>query len=190
MNNKQIVKPNNTIIMKRIKIFAAMALMTGLMITTGEVFAQRGQGRGATGNGSGKGMMYNADGQGMMNNGNRQYRADGQCMLDLTDEQEAKITELRTNHLKEVTPLRNELNEKRARLHTLQSADKHDLNAINKTIDEMSSIRTNIQKKGAAHRAEVASLLTDEQRVLFNSRKSNRMNRGNGKMGHGGRGRF
>lgn len=176
--------------MKRISLIAAVAFMAGLMFTNTDAIAQRGQGQRIGGNADGQGMMYNAQGQGMMNYGNRPYRGTGQCILNLTEEQDAKITNLRTQHLKEVTPLRNELNEKRARLRTLQSADKQDLNAINKTIDEMGALRTSIQKKGAAHRAEVASLLTDEQRVAFNARKANRMSRGKGTMGRGGRGRY
>ena len=175
--------------MKRINFIALAAILAGLTLTTSEAMAQRGQGRRADGNANGRGMMYNADGQGMMNYGNRPYRGTGECLLNLTDEQDAKITELRTKHLQEVTPLRNQLNEKRARLRTLQSDSNPDLNAINKTIDEMGELRTQIQKKGAAHRAEVASQLTDEQKVLFNSRKSGRMGRGNGTMGRGGRGR-
>lgn len=159
--------------MKRIKFFAAIALMAGLMTTTSDVLAQRGQGRGMMNNPEGHRGMYNAE---------RPNRP-GECILNLTPEQDAKVTELRTNHLKEVTPLRNELAEKRARLRTLQSADKPDLKEINKTIDEMTAIRANIQKKGAAHRVEVSSLLTDDQRVLFNARKGNRM--GNRNMGRG-----
>lgn len=161
--------------MRRIKIFTAVALI-GLMATTTEVLAQRGMGRG---------MMNNPEGRGMMNNADRPFRA-GQCILNLTPEQDSKMAVLRTNHLKEVTPLRNELNEKRARLRSLQSVDKPDLKEINKTIDEMAAIRTNIQKKGAAHRVEVSSQLTDEQRVQFNARKSGRMMRGN--MCRGSRG--
>jgi Spy/CpxP family protein refolding chaperone len=153
--------------MKRIKFLTAIALMIGFTAIAGNALAQRGQGRG------------------MMNNPDKSPRME-QCVLNLTPEQDAQIAELRTNHLKEVTPLRNELGEKRARLRTLQSTDKPDLNAINKTIDEMGAIRTNIQKKGAAHRAEVSSLLTDVQRVNFNARKTGRMGqRGQGAMGRG-----
>lgn len=158
--------------MKRIKFFTAIALLAGLMITTSDVIAQRGQGRGMMNNPEGRRGMYNAE-----------RPRSGECILNLTPEQDAKVTELRTKHLKEVTPLRNELAEKRARLRTLQSVDKPDLKEINKTIDEMAAIRANIQKKGAAHRVEVSSLLTDEQRVLFNARKGNRM--GNRSMGRG-----
>ncbi|HPD95148.1 MAG TPA: Spy/CpxP family protein refolding chaperone [Tenuifilaceae bacterium] len=121
----------------------------------------------------------------------------GQCMVgecnipNLTDEQKQKIDDLRVKHIKEVTPIKNELNEKRAHLHTLETADKPNLNEINKTIDEISALRAEIMKKNAAHRLDVASLLTDEQRVFFNSRpmgkrgmRGNRMGRGMG-MGLG-----
>ncbi len=152
--------------MKTLRTIAAITILATLA-TAGSAFAQRGQGRG---------FANNPQGQGMMNNAERPYGY-GQCILDLTPEQDAQITELRTKHLKEVTPLRNELGEKRARLRTLQTAENPNLNEINQTIDEMASIRANIQKKGAAHRAEVASLLTDEQKVIYNSRRQGRMGR-------------
>ncbi len=107
--------------------------------------------------------------------------------LNLTAEQEQKIDDLRIKHLNEVTALQNEMNEKYARLRTLESANKPDMDAINKTIDEISSLKTQLMKKSAAHRAEVASLLTDEQRVLFNSRGRGMRMKGYGRM-RGGRG--
>jgi len=94
---------------------------------------------------------------------------------NLTPDQETKLNDLRTKHLKEITPLRNELLEKRARLNTLQSSEKPDMAAINKLIDEMGTLKTNLMKKQAAHRNEVSQILTDEQRVHFNARQ--------GKMG-------
>lgn len=155
----------------RTKLFStknlAIALTATLMAFSGNLLAQRGMGR-------------------MMNNDDDSPRY-GQCRIpNLTDEQEAKIDELRTAHLKEVTPLRNQLNEKRARLQTLESAEKADMNEINKTIDEIAQLKANIMKKGAAHRAAVASQLTDEQKVFFNSRHGHRGERGMGR--HGKRG--
>lgn len=151
--------------MKRARLFTALILAMGFTLAAGNAIAQRGQGR-------------------MMDKDFERGPRMGQSIPNLTPEQDAKITELRTKHLKEVTPLRNELGEKRARLRTLQSADKPDLKEINKTIDEMSAIRANIQKKGAAHRAEVSSILTDEQRVHFNARRTGKMGkRGAGPMG-------
>ncbi|BDX39308.1 hypothetical protein CYCD_26630 [Tenuifilaceae bacterium CYCD] len=108
-----------------------------------------------------------------------------ECRIpNLTDEQQKKIQELRVQHIKEITPLKNELGEKRAHLRTLESAEKPDLNAINKTIDEMSAIRAQIMKKSAAHRIEVASLLTDEQKVFFNAHHGKGLKKG---MMHGKR---
>lgn len=153
--------------MKRTKLFTALILAMGLTFAAGNAIAQRGQGR-------------------MMDKDFERGPRMGQFIPNLTPEQESLIQETRTKHLKEVTPLRNELGEKRAKLRTLQSADKPDLKEINKLIDEMAALRATIQKKGAAHRAGVSSILTDEQRVHFNARKAGKMGkRGVGPLGRG-----
>ena len=96
---------------------------------------------------------------------------------NLTPDQQKKIYDLRVAHIKAVTPLRNQLAEKYAHLKTLESAEKPDLNAINKTIDEIVSIKGQLMKSRAAHRADVSALLTDEQKVFFNAHQGmgNRM---------------
>lgn len=103
---------------------------------------------------------------------------------NLTADQKAKIETLRVKHIKEVTPLRNELAEKRAHLKTLESVEKPDRDAINKTIDEISTLQGKIMKLGTSHRLDVASNLTDEQKVYFNSHRGRRMGMGDG-MGNG-----
>ncbi|MHC1705211.1 MAG: Spy/CpxP family protein refolding chaperone [Tenuifilaceae bacterium] len=109
------------------------------------------------------------------------------CKLpNLTADQKAKMETLRIKHIKEVTPLRNELAEKRARLNTLESAEKTDMTAINKTIDEISALNAKMMKQRASHRAEVSSLLTDDQKVLFNA-KQGKGGKGQMKMGKGNR---
>lgn len=90
---------------------------------------------------------------------------------DLTDQQKEKIEEMRTPHMKTMLQLRNQMNEKRAHLKTLSSADKADMNAINKTIDEMGEITTKIMKERAGFHQEIRNILTEEQRVFFDSRK-------------------
>jgi len=109
------------------------------------------------------------------------------CIPNLTADQKAKIETLRVKHLKEVTPLKNELAEKRAHLKTLESVEKPDKDAINKTIDEITSLHGKIMKMGANHRLEVSSNLTDEQKVYFNSHRG-QMNKGQMGMGRGMRG--
>ena len=146
----------------------AIAITATLMAVSGNLMAQRGMG-------------YR-----MMNNDDDAPRS-GQCRIpNLTDEQETKINDLRTAHIKEVTPLRNQLNEKMARLQTLESTEKPDMNEINKTIDEISQIKATLMKKGAAHRNDVASQLTDDQKVFFNSGRGHRGGKGMGR--HGNRG--
>ena len=66
--------------------------------------------------------------------------------------------------------LENQLAEKRAQLKTLEQVDKPDMKAINSKIDEISALQNKRMKASAANRAKVRSLLTDEQRVMFDSR--------------------
>lgn len=108
-----------------------------------------------------------------------QYAGMGCYNLNLTPEQEQKIDDLRVKHIKEITPLRNELAEKQVYLRSLESVDQPDIATINKTIDEIGTLRTKLMKARSAHRAEVSQVLTDDQRVIFNSR---------GYMGRGMRG--
>lgn len=109
-----------------------------------------------------------------------------QNIPDLTPEQDAKIKELRVDLLKKVNDLQNQLNELRAKKHTLMTTDKADLNAINSIIDQMTSIQNKLMKERAKHHQDVRSLLTEEQKVIFDSRPG-RGNRGNHGM-RGGRG--
>ena len=102
------------------------------------------------------------------------------AMLNLTDAQKEQIEKLRTEHMKNVLPLRNELGELRAELRTLSTVDKVNMTDINKKIDEMGKVQTELMKERAAHRQQIRSLLTDEQRVKFDSHPAR------GSMGRGG----
>jgi Spy/CpxP family protein refolding chaperone len=100
--------------------------------------------------------------------------------LELTDAQKEQIEKLGTEHAKKVLPLRNELGELRAELRTLSTVDKVNMTDINKKIDEMGKVQTELMKERAAHRQQIRSLLTDEQRVKFDSHF------GRGAIGRGG----
>jgi Spy/CpxP family protein refolding chaperone len=99
--------------------------------------------------------------------------------LELTDAQKEQIEKLRTEHEKKVLPLRNEVGELRAELRTLSTVDKVNMSDINKKIDEIGKVQTELMKERAAHRQQIRSLLTDEQRVKFDSHF------GRGSMGRG-----
>lgn len=111
--------------------------------------------------------------------------ANGCKMLDLTDEQEEKIDDLRTEHMKTMLPLRNELNEKRARLHTLRTAEKYNASETEKVLEEMSNIKLKMAKERENHKQEVRSLLTEEQRLKFDMHRGNKHHK-RGFKGHVG----
>ncbi len=109
---------------------------------------------------------------------------------NLTADQKTKIDGLKTKHIKEVTPIQNELAEKRAHLNTLESVDKPDMSEINKTIDEISTLDAKLMKLRVSHKIEVASLLTDEQKVAFNAHHKNGMGNHDGmRMNKEGKGK-
>jgi len=106
---------------------------------------------------------------------------------NLTAEQKKKMAELRTQLKKEFLPIRNQLGEKKAKLRTLETADKADMVAINTLIDEIHSLQAKMMKLQSAHRQEIRKMLTPDQRVDFdlngNKNGKHRKEKGNHKDG-------
>jgi len=142
--------------MKTIKLKSLSLVLAVILFSFGtEVNAQRNQGKK------------------IQNNQNRE------CSIpDLTDAQKSKIEVLRTKQLKEATTHKTLMAEKRANLNTLRIADKPDMKKINSTIDEMGALRTKHLKSREAHRQAVRALLTDKQKVYFDSHKCQKMHKG------------
>lgn len=90
---------------------------------------------------------------------------------DLSDKQKEKMKDLHVELMKTVQPIKNEIGELKAKLHTLQSADKPNMVEINKLIDNIGLQHTKMMKLHAAHMQEIRKLLTDEQRVFFDAHK-------------------
>jgi len=157
-----------------LKLVTAMVVVL-MMGMNSNLFAQKGNGQG---NGQGNGLRQ-GPGQGQM------------CAnLNLSDEQTKSIEKLRVTHQKEMLQHRNEMAELKAKLTTLRSADKADMNAINSTIDKISILKTQQMKQKEAHIQDVRKLLTDEQRVQFDLHQGKK-GKGNGKgngncQGNGG----
>ncbi len=107
---------------------------------------------------------------------------------DLTDEQQKKIDDLRVEHQKKMLNNHNQMMEKRAKLNTLRTADKTDMNTINKLIDEMGVLHTQMMKDKEAHRQAVRELLNNKQRVFFDSHKGRGFGEGRGQGRGMGRG--
>lgn len=94
--------------------------------------------------------------------------------MGLTDEQASKIKEIRLSAKKEILPLKNELGEKKARLKTLSTADKVNMSEINGVIDDITSLKGRMMKIKMKKHQDVRALLTDEQRVMYDTHKMNR----------------
>ena len=71
--------------------------------------------------------------------------------------------------MKAMQPLRNQLGEKKARLRTLSTADKVNMTEVNKIIDDIGAMQTQLMKLKEQHRQEIRKLLNDEQRVMFDA---------------------
>lgn len=100
----------------------------------------------------------------------------------LTDDQKEKMNKLRTAKKKDMLQYRNQIAEKKARLKTLETADVADMNAINKTIEELGVIKTDMMKRKAAHKQEIRKLLNEEQRLEFDLRAGKEKGFGKHKM--------
>lgn len=109
--------------------------------------------------------------------------------FDLTEEQQAEITTLRTQHYKAITPLKNKMGELKARERTLLSEENVDMKAINKTIDSQTELTNSIRKLQVEQQVAVKGLLTDEQVMKMQQRRQYARRDGyHGKGGHRGNG--
>ncbi len=159
--------------MKVSKIYLPVFL--SLLIFAGSLFAQNRQKMGRSAEMGQRGLKKER----MMN------------LPGLTDEQKDKMKEVRLSGMKVMQPIRNQIGEKQARLHTLETANTVDMNAINGLIDEIASLRTAQAKIRAGNKQKMRSLLNDEQRLIFDRMKSRqgRNDFGQGQGRKGGRNR-
>lgn len=139
----------------------SVLVLAFLMTFSSNIFAQRGQGKGY---GRGGGICNH--------------------IPNLTDAQKEKITKFRTAHQKEMLQFRNQMQEKKAQLQTLSTADNPNINSINSKIDEIGTVKVKMMKQRESFRQSVRKELNEEQRVAFDTHFCNRK----GKHGRKGRG--
>jgi len=125
---------------------------------------------------AGSALAQGLDNDGPMHGRMQHHKMMGQKMMHrmdipgLTDKQKAEMKKIRLAQMDATKDIRNQIMEKKAHLHTLQTADKASMKAINATIDEISALKTQIAKKWAATQQKIRSLLTPEQRTMFDNR--------------------
>ena len=110
--------------------------------------------------------------QGKAKGGNKETNEKKQAKLQdlgITQDQQDKIKNIKLDCEKAIQPLRNELKERNAKLQTAQTAARPDMTAVYKMIDDMVAIKANIEKKEAAMHQDIRKLLTDDQRVAYDT---------------------
>lgn len=99
--------------------------------------------------------------------GTRQRMHRMEKMLDLTDEQQSQIEDLRLNFEKEKLPMRSQIHKFRNDLKLEMVKDQLDQNKVNQLIDQIGSARMEMQKKRLSHMREVRNILNDDQKKKF-----------------------
>lgn len=92
-----------------------------------------------------------------------------QKVPNLSEEQEMKMKEIKTVHMKAMLKYKSELEEKNARLKSLQTADEADMNKIYKVIEDIGAIEIEMAKGRADMHQKIRAILDDEQRIFFDT---------------------
>jgi hypothetical protein len=96
----------------------------------------------------------------------------------LNKEQMDKIHVYHLDHLKLMTPMFNQVREKKARLQTLLTTTPFDAKAADRVAEELGTNETGILREMIRHDQNLRSVLTAEQQVLFDARPKPFLHRG------------
>ena len=105
--------------------------------------------------------------------------------ITLTTDQLSRIDKLTTDHQSAASALRTTLQAKQTELRDLIKATQPDQTAINSKIDELNSVRSELQKEMTAYQLAVRGLLTSDQQAALDAARAERVG---ARPGHGGRG--
>ena len=90
--------------------------------------------------------------------------------LNLTAEQQEQIDELQTDFQKQAIDLRADLQKLQLELREQMQADQPNKRAIDATLDKLSAKQSELHKLRVYHQLDVRTLLTPEQRQIFDAR--------------------
>ncbi len=102
--------------------------------------------------------------------------------LNLTDEQQVKIQQLRLEQQREMIKIKSEVSNLRDKLKLAVTADKFDAKAVNDMTGKLAKVQQQRMMMKAKHLRKVRDILTDEQRVKFDQKVLS----GRFGFGHGG----
>ncbi len=94
-------------------------------------------------------------------------RRGGHWRQMLSSEQLTQLEQLRVTHIKSVAPIKADMRARKVELAVLATDDTPDSAVIGKKIDELLDLKRNILRKRYLYIAEVRTLLTVEQRTVY-----------------------
>ena len=90
--------------------------------------------------------------------------------LDLTEEQKDQIKEIHLAHMKDVQSQKDEVKINRVKVDALLKRDDPDMKEIVSLVEANGKLLTEIQVKSIEQKISVRSLLTDEQKIIYDAR--------------------
>lgn len=99
--------------------------------------------------------------------GNHQASQQHKDYLNLTDDQKAKFKSIKESYEQKTQSIKLQLKEKEAHLDVLRVADKADMKAINKTVEEIGNLKIEKEKLKEAKHQELRQVLDAEQRAKY-----------------------
>ena len=125
-------------------------------------------------------QSYRQGSRGSVGYGHGSERVSAHLSLDLTTEQQEAMKSLRIDNYKTIKPLRNKMQELKARERTLISEESVDMKSVNKVIDEQTDLMNKMRKIQVTHKVGVKKILTDEQEMKLEQRTRYSRNKGQG----------
>ena len=89
--------------------------------------------------------------------------------LNLTEEQQSKMGDLRLKHLKEIEPLQADLQKQESAMKLEMTADKFNESKVKSIQAEISKLRNEMAWKMITHRRAVRDMLTPDQQKKFDT---------------------
>ncbi len=89
--------------------------------------------------------------------------------LGLTEEQNDQIKQIHLDHMKDVQPLKDEVRINRAKIDALLKKDEPDMKQIVSLVEANGKLLTQIELKSIEQKINIRSLLTEEQKIIFDA---------------------
>jgi Spy/CpxP family protein refolding chaperone len=97
---------------------------------------------------------------------------------DLTPDQQSQMKKATLEHIKSMTPLKNQLHEKTVRLRSIMTTEPWDARNADQVAEEIGKAETQMLKETIRFDRAIRSLLSPDQQVLFDARPKPFLNRG------------